>query len=100
MQRDEDFDTDYDYTLKTQGLTAFQSGTPDAIDFISEGYSSGASIIPKAEFDGCSSKNRNLWITITRTKNSTKSVQSFLSENARSLQGAKFHDLELGFVSI
>ena len=103
MQRDVDFDTLWDYKLTTDGHSSFQSGSSDAMDFLSEGYI--ASEVPKVEFDGCTSKNRNFYMTITRTKNSTKpAVESFLSESPRLLQGPnpliKFHDLELGFVSI
>lgn len=102
MQRDEDFDSLWNYKLTTDSSSSFQSGTADSLDFISQGY--GADQIAKAEFDGCKSKNRNLYITITRIQNSTKPTvgESFLSENARQLQGPliNFHDLELGFVSI
>lgn len=103
LQRDEDYDTIWDYTRTSDFHDSFQSGTPAALDFISQGY--GATQIDKAEFDTCKSKNRNLYIIITRIKNSTKpAVESehFLSENARQLQGPfiNFHDLELGFVSI
>ena len=105
MQRDEDYDTKWDYTLQSDWHDSFQSGTADALDFLSQGYTSGNPPIDKAEYDTCKSKNRNLYVIITRIKNSTKpAVQSehFLSENARSLQGPfiKFHDLELGFVSV
>jgi hypothetical protein len=100
MQRDEDFDSLYNYKLNTDSPSSFQSGTDASLDFISEGYT--ANQIPKVDFDACNSKNRNLYITITRIQNSTKPAleeESFLSENARQLQ-TKFHDLELGFVSI
>ena len=103
MQRDQDFDSLWNYELTTDAHNSFQSGSAEALDFLSQGYTSDQ--IPKAEFDGCASKNRNLYVTITRTKNSTKpAVESFLSESPRLLQGPgpliKFHDLELGFVSI
>lgn len=104
LQRDEDYDTLWDYTLKSDAHDSFQSGSTDALDFISQGYSSDQ--IAKAEYDKCASKNRNLYITITRMKNSTKptTAETFLSESPRLLQGPnpliKFHDLELGFVSI
>jgi len=82
---------------------SFQSGTPAALDFISQGYA--AVKIEKTEFDTCKSKNRNLYVIVTRIQNSSApAVESehFLADNARQLQSPliTFHDLELGFVSI
>lgn len=104
MQRDEDFDTLYDFNKTTDGHNSFQTGTEGALEEVSQGF--GATAVSKDDFEKCASSNRNLYITITRIKDSTQKVnaEAFLSEESRMLQGPSpfinFYDLELGFYSI
>lgn len=93
---DEDLASDWKLDTKVEWEGAFGTGTDDAMDFVSQGYSSP--MIAKADFDKCKQPERNLWITVTRVK-VTPNPTTFLDMTPRQLQ-TKFHDIEFGFASI
>ena len=94
----EDFDADWvTFDKTTDSKSAFQSGTDAALDFISEGFNNDE--VPKAEYDKCASKNRNLYINIIRVKDSTPKLTEEHLVEGRVLQ-TLYNDLELGFVAI
>ncbi len=101
--RDEDLASDWNLEASVDWEGSFGSGMDGAMDFISQGYNSDK--IDEVTFTGCKGSPRNLWVTVTRVKQSKAKVeeQSFF-ETSRMLQNPPtptlFYAIELGFASI
>lgn len=89
-------------TLTTRAQGAFQSGSAQATDTLTEGNTDAVKI-PDDLFTGCNGTQRNMWITVTRTKVSSppKLESEFLETESRSLQGMlRFYDFEIYFENV
>ncbi len=83
----------------------FQTGSSNAVEgLLSQGYAEDP--ISDANWLGCNGTVRNLYITVTRTKDSSKKATTLESGEflSRQLQvkpnGTAFNDIEIGFTFI
>lgn len=101
---DNDLGSTWNVTQVTDWNNSLNSNSSQLPEYISQGYYSPR--LGDDEYNNCDAAPRNLWITITRTKVSTKQAQlnsEFLALTPRSLQtgnGTLFYDVELAFTKI